>query len=61
LPDPAEQALQAKAARVHTREQFLEAVDQGQEVRRLLNRMAGHARQNHFGEGLEWLWTRSEK
>lgn len=57
-PNPAEQA---KAARVHTRQQFLDAVDQGTEVRRLKERMDSHARQNHFGEGLERLWTRSRR
>lgn len=53
--DPAEQA---KAAREHSKGAFLSAIDQGITVRKLSEKMVEHARRNHFGEGLERIWTK---
>lgn len=53
LPDP---IIEARKAREHSRTQFLHAVDAGVEVRRVTSSLENHARQNHWGEGLQRLW-----
>lgn len=54
-PDDLEQA---KAARVRTRDAFLDAVDQGVMVREVTGKLKEHARRNHFGISIEQAWSR---
>ena len=52
-PDPLEAA---KAAKAHSRQGFLDAVDLGMEARKVIGALQSHYRENHFGEGLEQIW-----
>jgi hypothetical protein len=47
---------QARAARAHSRQGFLDAVTLGTEAREVIGALQSHYRQNHFGDGLEFLW-----
>lgn len=52
--DPLEEA---KKARLHARDGFLEAVDRGPEVRKVVTSLYEHARRNHWGAGLDTVWN----
>jgi hypothetical protein len=59
MPDPLEQA---RAAKAHSRQGFLDAVDLGVEARKVIEALQSHYRENHFGDGLDYLWrTRKGK
>lgn len=52
----------AQAARLHSRNTFLDAVDMGAEVRRVTESLQERIKRNHFGEGLEramMKWNRN--
>lgn len=53
-PDPLDEA---RKARLHARDGFLDAVDRGSEVRRVVTSLHEHARRNHWGAGLDTVWN----
>lgn len=52
-PDPLEAA---RAARRHATNQLVSAVEQGRQVRQLVERVQEQARENRIGEDLETIW-----
>lgn len=48
----------ARRARAAARDNFIAAVELGQQVREVTEQMHRHVRNNHFGEGLDRAWRK---
>lgn len=46
----------ARAARLHSRDVFIEAVEQGRTVRDVTSKVRREVRLNHFTEDLDAIW-----
>jgi hypothetical protein len=58
VPPPPDNLELARRARVNARNNFISAVELGQHVREVTDRLHAHVQQNHFGEGLDRAWRK---
>lgn len=58
LPPGVDSLELARKARVNARNNFISAVELGQQVRDVTDQLHQHIRENHFGEGLDRAWRK---